>query len=94
VSHAIGRPPVVWAPRGGSRRHDFGWATPALNGNLALWSDGTDNTAIEIRAGDSIEEYQMPQLRSVTWSPDGATVAAISAPSGDASIGLTLFPAP
>ena len=91
VSDATG-PPVVWTRQGMSRLDTtFGWATPALNGNLALWSDGTDNSAVELRAGDTMVDYQLPQLRSVTWSPDGATVAAISAPVGG-SEGLTLIP--
>jgi Tol biopolymer transport system component len=92
VSDATGRAPVVWTPQGISRLDTtFGWATPALNGNLALWSDGTDNSSVELRAGDSMVDYQLPQLRNVTWSPDGATVAAISAPVGG-SEGLTLIP--
>jgi len=93
VSDATGRPPVVWTRQGTSRLETtYGWATPALNGNLALWSDGMDNTTVELRVGDTSVKYPMPQLHSVTWSPDGRTLAAISR-LADVGMGLTLIPA-
>lgn len=88
----IGGSPVVWTPRGTSRLGtSFDWATPALNGNLAFWTDGRDDSTLKLRVGDATAVYALPGLRNVTWSPDGNTVAAISM-DVEAGTGLTLIP--
>jgi len=80
VSDGISRP-MVWTPGAGLGSAGITgqvFVTPAANGSLAAWSDGSAGSSLRLTAGTRSAAYDLPNLSDVRWSPDGAYVAAAS----------------
>jgi Tol biopolymer transport system component len=90
------RPPHTWTS--GSGTHGLGiagrqYATPSPAGDLAIWSDSPGDKGLELRLGGKIATYAVLSIRTVSWSPDGATLAVLSNGASGRKSELILIPA-
>ena len=71
--------PQVWTPESGAT--DLGlsrttFVAPALNGSLAIWSDG--GSSLKLRIADQNQTRHFQGFQFVRWSPDGQKIAFLT----------------
>lgn len=85
--------PVSWTPDTGAESLSLGKqeiVSPALNGNLAVWSD-TRLDGITLNVGGQQTTYPMPAITDVRWSPIGDRIAVVSQSSDSGVTDLVLL---